>query len=48
MEESEQDLVNLRGPQVDQITTVSVPLRSSQEDIRMLPPTLVDQIQDRA
>jgi transposase len=46
MEKSEEDLVNLGVPQVDQITKTSVHLRSSQEDIRMLPPTIVDRIRE--
>ena len=36
MEKSEEDLVNLHGPQVDQVIGTSVHLRSSQGDIRML------------
>jgi transposase len=46
MEKSEEDLVNLHEPQVDQITMTSVHLRSSQEDMRMLPPTIVDRIRE--
>ncbi len=46
MEKSEEDLVNLHGPQVDPITMTSVHLRSTQEDIRMLPPSIVDGIRE--
>jgi transposase len=46
MDRTEENLVNLREPQVDQVTATSVHLRSSQEDIRMLPPTIVDQIRE--
>ena len=46
MEKSEESLVNLHGPQVDQVIGTSVHLRSSQGDIRMLPPTVVDRIRE--
>ena len=46
MDKTEGDLVNLPGPQVGQITKTSVHLRSSQEDIRMLLPTIVDRIRE--
>jgi transposase len=46
MDETEGDLVNLHEPQVDQVTVTPVHLRSSQEDFRMLPPTVVDRIRE--
>src|SRR4051794_26705680 len=46
MDKSEGDLVNLQGPQVDRVAETSVHLRSSQEDFRMLPPTVVDRIRE--
>jgi len=46
MDKTEGDLVNLHGPQVDQVTETSVHLRSAQEDFRMLPPTIVDRIRE--
>jgi transposase len=46
MDRTEGDVDNLRRPQVDQDTMTTVHLRPSQEDNRMLPPTVVDRIRE--
>ena len=46
MDRSGGNMDNLHGPQVDQDMTSCVRLRSSQEDSRMLLPTVVDRIRE--